>query len=132
MDYSKFTALIADDEAHMRTFLKLLLTDIGIPRVYLMQNGMDAVEAYQEYNPDIVLLDINMNKMNGIEALKHIRSINPDAKIVMLTAVATRDSIEETAKYGAIYYILKTQSPEKIKDHLLKILSKVTPAAATK
>ncbi len=129
MDYSNTTALIADDEAHMRTFLKLLLQDIGIPKVYLMQNGMDAVEAYQEYQPDLILLDINMNKMNGVEALKRIRAINPQARIIMLTAVSTRDTIEETAKAGATYYILKTQSPDEIKELIIKVLSTTTPAA---
>lgn len=130
MDYSKITALIADDEAHMRTFLKLLLTDIGIPKIYLMQNGMDAVEAYQEYQPDLILLDINMNKMNGVEALKHIRKLNPNAAIIMLTAVSTRDTIEETARNGATYYILKTQTPEEIKRLVIKVLATLNPIAS--
>lgn len=129
MDYSNITALIADDEAHMRTFLKLLLQDIGIRKVYLMQNGMDAVEAYQEYQPDLILLDINMNKMNGVEALKRIRTLNPDARVIMLTAVSTRDTIEETAKAGATYYILKTQSPAEIKELIVKVLATTTPAS---
>lgn len=130
MDYSNITALIADDEAHMRTFLKLLLADIGIPKVYLMQNGMDAVEAYEEYQPDLILLDINMNKMNGVEALKHIRKINPNAAVIMLTAVSTRDTIEETARSGATYYILKTQTPEEIKNLVIKVLATLEPTAS--
>lgn len=130
MDYSHISALIADDEAHMRTFLKLLLQDVGIPKVYLMQNGMDAVEAYQEYQPDLILLDINMNKMNGVEALKRIRALNPAAKVIMLTAVSTRDTIEETAKAGATYYILKTQAPDAIKELIVKVLATVAPATA--
>lgn len=130
MDYRNITALIADDEAHMRTFLKLLLTDIGISKIYLMQNGMDAVEAYKEYQPDLILLDINMNKMNGVEALKHIRAINPDAAVIMLTAVSTRDTIEETARNGATYYILKTQTPAEIKDLVIKVLSSLQTAAS--
>lgn len=131
MEYSNITALIADDEAHMRTFLKLLLTDIGIPKVYLMQNGSDAVEAYKEYSPDIILLDINMNKMNGVEALKLITKINPDARVIMLTAVATRDTIEDTARSGATYYILKTQTPEEIKQQIVKVLKTITTPAAS-
>lgn len=128
MDYNNITALIADDEAHMRTFLRLLLNDIGITKVYQMQNGMDAVEAYEEYKPDLILLDINMNKMNGVEALKRIRILNPDARVIMLTAVSTRDTIEETANAGATYYILKTQTPDQIKELIVKVLSTTTPA----
>lgn len=72
----EITALITDDEAYMRTFMKLLLMGLGIKKVYLMQNGMDAVEAYREYEPDLVLLDINMNVMNGLDAFMVAPSIN--------------------------------------------------------
>ncbi|MDQ8202286.1 response regulator [Pelagicoccus sp. SDUM812003] len=121
--FSHMSALIADDEAHMRTFLKLMLMDIGIEKIYLMQNGMDAVEAYKEYAPDVVLMDINMNKMNGIDALGHIREIDPKAKVIMMTAVSARDVVEESRNQGATHYILKTQDPEKIRELIIKTLS---------
>lgn len=116
------TALIADDEAHMRTFMKLVLMDLGILKIYLMQNGMDAVEAYSEYKPDLVLMDINMNKMNGIDALDHILKINPNAVIVMMTAVSTREAVKTCSTKGAAYYILKTQSPEVIKEQIQEVI----------
>ena len=121
--FAHLTALIADDEAHMRTFIKLLLKDIGFETIYLMQNGMDAVEAFLEYKPDVVLLDINMNKMNGIDALAHIRAASPHTKIIMMTAVSARDVVEETRNKGASHYILKTQSPEIIRELIIKALS---------
>lgn len=114
----EITALIADDEAHMRTFMKLLLLDLGVSKVYLMQNGMDAVDAYKEYQPDLVLLDINMNVMNGMDALKRIKEINPVTKVVMMTAVSTRDSVEECSRSGASFYVLKTQTPDEIRERL--------------
>ncbi len=114
----EITALIADDEAHMRTFMKLLLLDLGVSKVYLMQNGMDAVDAYKEYQPDLVLLDINMNVMNGMDALKRIKEINPETKVVMMTAVSTRDSVEECSRSGASFYVLKTQTPDEIRERL--------------
>lgn len=114
----EITALIADDEAHMRTFMKLLLMDLGIKKVYLMQNGMDAIDAYKEYEPDLVLLDINMNVMNGLDALKQIKKINPDTKVVMMTAVSTRDSVDQCSRTGASFYILKTQTPDEIRARL--------------
>ena len=129
MSYENLTALIADDEAHMRTFLKLLLKDLGIGKIYLMQNGMDAVEAFREYSPDLVLLDINMNKMNGLEALKYIREIDDKAKVIMMTAVSTRDAIEDSSRKGATYYILKTQSPDDIKERIKHVLEAVSSAA---
>lgn len=112
------TALVADDEAHMCTFIKLMLMDLGIKKVYLTQNGVEAVEAYKEHRPDLVVLDINMNVMNGLDALKHIKEINPDAKVVMLTAVSARDSLEECNRTGALFYIIKTQTPDEIRERL--------------
>ena len=114
----EITALVADDEAHMRTFMKLLLMDLGIKKVYLMQNGMDAVEAYREYEPDLVLLDINMNVMNGLDALERIKEINPDTKVVMMTAISTRDAVEECSREGSSFYVLKTQTPDQIRERL--------------
>tara|TARA_B110000037_G_C17080054_1_gene489573 strand:- start:523 stop:924 length:402 start_codon:yes stop_codon:yes gene_type:complete len=125
------TALIADDEAHMRTFMKLMLKDLGIGNVYLMQNGMDAVEAYREYTPDIVLMDINMNKMNGLEALSLILEINPKAAVVMMTAVSTREAVKMSKVEGAVYYILKTQKPEEIKEALAEVLNALTETSNT-
>jgi len=129
MKQTNLTALIADDEAHMRTFLKHLLINIGIEQVFLMQNGMDAVEAYQEYNPDIVLMDINMCKMNGLEALKHIKEINPEAIVIMMTAVSARDAIEDSSRSGASFYILKTQSPDEIRESISAVLERLVPAS---
>ena len=121
----EFTALIADDEAHMRTFMKLLLMDLGIKNVYLMQNGQDAIDAFREYEPDLVMLDINMNVMNGLDALTKIKEINPDTIVVMMTAVSTRDSVEECSRKGASYYVLKTQTPEEIKERLKKVIEAI-------
>lgn len=98
--------------------MKLLLMDLGIKKVYLMQNGMDAVEAYREYEPDLVLLDINMNVMNGLDALERIKEINPNTKVVMMTAVSTRDAVEECNRKGASFYVLKTQTPDQIRERL--------------
>lgn len=118
----ELTALIADDEAHVRTFLKFMLLELGIKKTYLIDNGRDAVEAYKEYNPDLVLMDINMNKMNGLMALEHIMQINADAIVVMLTAVSTREAIEKSHQDGAIYYIIKTQDPEVLREELRQVV----------
>lgn len=124
MNIQEITALIADDEAHMRTFVKLLLKNIGIEKVYQMHNGQDAVEAFTEYRPNIVLLDINMAKMNGLEALKKIREIDENATVIMMTAVSNRDAVEDSNRSGATFYILKTQPPAEIQRLLQRILEK--------
>lgn len=118
----ELTALIADDEAHIRTFLKFMLLELGIKQTYLVDNGRDAVEAYREYNPDLVLMDINMNKMNGLKALEHIMQVNEDAIVVMLTAVSTREAIEQSHQDGAVYYIIKTQDPAVLREELRQVI----------
>lgn len=123
---NEITALIADDEAHIRTFLKFMLLELGIKKTNFVDNGRDAVEAYKEYSPDLVLMDINMDKMNGLKALESIMSINPDAVVVMLTAVSTRDTIERCHEYGAVYYIIKTQAPDVLKEELRQVVEGIT------
>jgi len=124
-----FSVLIADDEAHIRTFLKLILMDIGVTKVHQVHNGMDAVDAYKEYKPDLAILDINMNVMNGLDALGHIREFDADAPVVMMSAVSTRSSVVDSSKKGALYYIIKTQAPDIIKEELQKVIGSLTSVA---
>jgi len=122
------SVLIADDEAHIRTFLKLILMDLGISKVYQVHNGMDAIEAYKEYTPALCILDINMNVMNGMDALERIREYNPEAAVVMMTAVSTRSTVIESSQKGALYYIIKTQPADVIKEELSKVLGTLKSA----
>jgi len=101
------TALIADDEQHLRLFLKLVLQKLGFETIYEAPNGQKAVEIYKESKPGFVLLDINMPIMNGLDALSKIVETNPDAVVVIMTSVASRQFIEQSAALGAAFYIRK-------------------------
>jgi len=110
----KGTVLLVDDEAHIRKFIGLVLRQFSIPRLLEASNGEEALEIYRREKPDLVLLDVNMPKMGGLETLKQLRLINPDCVVVMLTSLATRQTIEEAADLGATNYIRKDTPKEEI------------------
>ncbi|MBS0630979.1 MAG: response regulator [Verrucomicrobia bacterium] len=108
------TILLVDDEPHIRKFVSLILKQLGTPFLLEAGNGEEAVEVYKRENPDLVLLDISMPKVDGLETLKRIRAIDPDAVVIMLTSMANRQSIEEALNNGAANYIRKDTPKEEI------------------
>ena len=116
------TVLLVDDEAHIRKFISLILRQFSIPRLLEASNGEEALEIYRREKPDLVLLDVNMPKMGGLETLKQLRVLNPDCVVVMLTSLATRQTIEEAAELGATNYIRKDTPKEEIATALQETL----------
>jgi two-component system, chemotaxis family, chemotaxis protein CheY len=108
------TILLVDDEPHIRKFVGLILKQLGAPRLLEAPNGQDAIAIYQQENPDLVLLDINMPVMDGIETLKRLREIDPECIVVMLTSLASRIHIENAIALGAANYIRKDTPKEEI------------------
>ncbi|MCL2634672.1 MAG: response regulator [Oscillospiraceae bacterium] len=115
--------LVVDDSLLMRTIIKKILVDNGFNVVGEAVNGRLGVEKYIELKPDIVTLDITLDEMDGIETLKAIKKINPDSKVVMVSAIASQTLIAEELNHaGANACITK---PFK-EDELLKVLLKVS------
>jgi two-component system chemotaxis response regulator CheY len=106
--------LLVDDEAHIRKYVSLILKQLGAPKVIEAGNGEEAIAAYQQNKPDVVLLDISMPLMNGLETLKKIKEIDPEALIIMLTSMVNRQSIDEALSLGASNYIRKDTPKEEI------------------
>jgi two-component system chemotaxis response regulator CheY len=119
------SALIADDEKHIRSYVRLILNRLGVEEVYEVNDGASAVESYRENHPDIVLLDINMPGMTGLEALPKILEIDPEAIVVMLTGHASRHLIEGSAKAGAVNYIRKDTPQQEISDMLTELFKEL-------
>ena len=107
-------ALIVDDEAHMRLYLKLILTELGVETVLEAANGMEGFERYKQERPELVLMDINMPGMDGLEALEKITDFDRDAVVFMMTSIASRQSVERSADKGAVQYIRKDTPKEDI------------------
>lgn len=101
------SALLVDDEAHIRLFLKLILQELGIAHIREARNGQEAIEAYRQARSDIVLMDVNMAGMDGLAALALFKEEFPDSFIIMVTSTATRDIVEKCIHYGVKQYIRK-------------------------
>lgn len=114
--------LIVDDEPHVRLYVTMILRSLGATTCIEASNGREAIECYERDKPDLVLLDINMPVMDGFEALKQIRAINQDAVVIMLTSLANRHSVEESAQLGAVYYLRKDTPRLVIINELREIL----------
>jgi two-component system, chemotaxis family, chemotaxis protein CheY len=108
------TILIADDEVHIRKFVGLILKQLGASQVHEAANGAEAVAIFEREKPDLVLLDVNMPVMDGLEALRRIRELDPEAPVVMLTSMTTRQAVEGALELGAANYIRKDSSKEEI------------------
>ena len=87
------TALIVDDEKHLRVYMKLLLKQIGFTEFFEAINGQQGVDLYKAHQPDLVLMDVNMPVKEGIEALKEIVEFNQNAVVVMASSVASRQAV---------------------------------------
>lgn len=123
-DWSKKSILIADDELHNFIILEKVLEKTGIA-IFHAENGEKAVNLFKE-NPeiDIILMDIRMPEMGGLEATKYIRSVNRNIPIIAFTAFALSDDEAIALEFGCDDYISKPVRPEyllkKINEHLTK------------
>ncbi|ASJ16089.1 two-component system response regulator [Thermococcus chitonophagus] len=115
--------LIVDDAAFMRMLLKKILTQAGHEVVGEASNGKEAVELYKKLKPDLVTMDIVMPEMDGITAVKEIMKIDPNAKIIMITAVGQEAKVMEALKSGAKGYIVKPFQAQKVIEEVNRVLS---------
>ncbi|GAW92950.1 response regulator [Calderihabitans maritimus] len=115
--------LIVDDAAFMRMMIKDILTKNGYEVVGEAENGAVAVEMYKELKPDVVTMDITMPEMDGIEAVKAIRAIDPEAKIIMCSAMGQQMMVMEAIQAGAKDFIVKPFQQDRVLQALNKVLS---------
>lgn len=115
--------LVVDDEPHLRTFVRILLcSTFADLEVYEAGDETAALALYTEKRPDLVLLDINLIGVSGLDVLQRLRRLDPEAEVVMLTAVNVRHTIEEAQAKGAAGYILKDTDEEELTTALLEIV----------
>lgn len=130
------TVLVVDDHALLRTGVANIITQEPDLRVVAeAANGREAVEAFARHRPDITLLDLRMPEMEGVEAVRQIRQIDPRARVVVLTTYDTDDDIARALKAGAKAYVLKDISAGSLVACIRDVLAGKTylaPAAAAK
>jgi len=114
MEECKTRVLIADDEPHIRSLIRLIVTSLGAVVVAEATDGEQALSLYKQFTPDMVLLDINMPKIDGIAVLKQIMAINNKTMVVMLTSLNTLEVVKECIDNGAWNYLLKNTTAEEL------------------
>ncbi len=116
--------LIVDDAAFMREMLCDLLTEEGYQIAAQAADGDEAVAAYAEHSPDLVMLDIVMPRKSGLEALREIVAHDPEAKVVMCSALGQESLVMEALDAGAKDFVVKPFKPDRALDVIKKVLSK--------
>lgn len=110
----KIRVLIVDDERHIRSLIRLIVSNLGAEVVGEAGDGEQAVEMYRQLAPDITLLDINMPKLDGISALKRIVALNPKALVIMMTSLNAIEVVKDCIDNGARNYILKNVPADEL------------------
>ena len=117
------SVLIADDAAFMRMMIKNILTEAGYEVVGEAENGVVAVSKYRELKPDLTTMDITMPEMDGLAALREIRGQDPQARVVMCSAMGQQSMVIESIQAGARDFIVKPFQPERVLEAIQKALA---------
>jgi two-component system chemotaxis response regulator CheY len=113
------SVLVVDDAAFMRMMIRDILSKEGYV-IHEAVNGRDAVEKYSEVKPDLVTMDITMPEMTGIEALREIRAADPEARVLMVSAMGQQKMIVEALEAGALDFLVKPFQPTKVLETVKK------------
>lgn len=114
--------LIVDDAAFMRMMVKDILQKNGFEVIGEGSNGIQAVELYKQERPDVVTMDITMPDMDGIEAVKQIKAFDPNAKIVMCSAMGQQSMVMDAIKAGARDFIVKPFQADRVLEAINKVI----------
>ncbi|AEH53204.1 MULTISPECIES: response regulator [Heyndrickxia] len=114
--------LIVDDAAFMRMMIKDILTKNGYDVVAEAADGAQAIEKYKEHRPDLVTMDITMPEVDGISALKEIKKIDPDAKVIMCSAMGQQAMVIDAIQAGAKDFIVKPFQADRVIEAIQKTL----------
>jgi len=114
--------LVVDDASFMRMMIKDILTKNGFEVVGEAENGAKAIEKFKELQPDLVIMDITMPEVDGIQAVKEIKKIAPDAKVVMCSAMGQQAMVIEAIQAGAKDFIVKPFQADRVLEAVKKVL----------
>lgn len=118
------SVLIVDDAAFMRMTIRKMLEAHDYEIAGEAENGLDAIKKYIEFKPDVVLLDITMPEMNGVEALQNIKKLDPGAKVIIVSAMGQQAMVAQAIQSGAKDFIVKPFVEERLVASVEKVLNK--------
>ncbi|QOY34479.1 response regulator [Anaerobacillus alkaliphilus] len=114
--------LIVDDAAFMRMMIKDILSKNGFEIAGEANDGAQAVEKYKELSPDLVTMDITMPEMDGITALKEIKKFDPNAKVIMCSAMGQQAMVIDAIQAGAKDFIVKPFQADRVIEAIKKTI----------
>jgi len=114
--------LIVDDAAFMRLMLRDILVSNGFVVAGEAEDGVEAISQYKRIKPDIVLMDITMPEMNGITAVQEIMKYDPNARIIMVSAMGQQSMVIQSVRYGAVDFVVKPFHNDRVVDSIKKAL----------
>jgi len=114
--------LVVDDAAFMRMMIKDVLTKNGYTVSGEAENGQKAIEKYKELQPELVIMDITMPEVDGIQAVKEIKKMDPNAKIVMCSAMGQQAMVIESIQAGARDFIVKPFQADRVIEAVKKVI----------
>jgi len=114
--------LLVDDASFMRMMLKNILVGSGYEVAGEAENGAKAIEQYKALKPDLVIMDIIMPEMGGIDAVREIVKLNPGAKILMCSSMGQQSLVVEAIQAGAKDFIVKPFQPSNVLEAVKKAL----------
>lgn len=114
--------LIVDDAAFMRMMIRDILTKNGYEVCGEANDGAQAIERYKELHPDLITMDITMPEMDGIHALKEIKKLDPNAKVIMCSAMGQQAMVIDAIQAGAKDFIVKPFQPDRVIEAIKKTL----------
>ena len=115
------TVLIVDDSAFMRRLIKKIVIKNGFDVIGEANNGKLGVEKYKELNPDLVTMDLIMDEMNGLDALKLILEADPNANVIMVSSMGQDVIVRDAIVLGAKNFLLKPLDEETVMEAIKKI-----------
>lgn len=107
-------ALIVDDEPHVRMFLRLVLNELGIEQTWEAGDGAQALTQIEEHRPELVLLDVNMPLINGLEVLKRAKQLHPELPVIVVTSESAMKTVHDAVRLGASTYVLKHRPKNEV------------------
>lgn len=116
------SVLVCDDAIFMRTMIADILTQAGYQVVGEAESGVEAVQRYQELKPDLVTMDIVMPEMGGIDAVREIVKLDPDARILMCSAMGQQALVVEAIQAGAKDFVVKPFQPARVLEAVQRLV----------
>jgi len=114
--------LVCDDAIFMRTMISDILSGAGYEVVGEAETGLQAIERYKELRPDLVTMDIVMPDMGGIEAVREITKFDPNAKVLMCSAMGQQALVVEAIQAGAKDFVVKPFQPSRVLEAVQRVL----------